>query len=62
MKEEKWGTLLAQSEERATLDLRVVSLSSQLGIEIPKKAFLKKGGEIILVIIFGNKEKKDSKV
>ena len=31
-----WGAWLAQVEEHGTLDLRVVSLSSTLGIEITK--------------------------
>ena len=29
-----WGTWLAQLEDRATLDLRVMSLSPMLGVEI----------------------------
>ena len=37
-----WGTWLAQSEECATLDLRVVSLSPVLRVEIKQKE--KKGG------------------
>ena len=32
-----WGTWLAQSIEHETLDLRVVSLSPVLGVEIPQK-------------------------
>ena len=34
---EKWDTWLAQLVEHATLDLRVVSLSPVLGIELTKK-------------------------
>jgi len=32
-----WGAWLAQSEEHVTLDLRVMSSSSALGVEITKK-------------------------
>ena len=34
VKKPNWGAWLAQSVERGTLDLRVVSLSPMLGIEI----------------------------
>ena len=34
IKRQSWGAWLAQSVERATLDLRVVSLSPTLGEEI----------------------------
>lgn len=34
MKRKPWGTRLAQSVEHATVDLRVVSLSPALGVEM----------------------------